>query len=270
MNPHLIVLDLDGTLLTDEKTISVRTKAALAEARRQGHEVMIATGRPFRASKLYYEALDLSTPIVNFNGAYVHHPKSRAFAATHSPIALNTVHDIVDSLAPFELDNVLAEVMDDVYIQRHDDQLLDILSSGNPKITTGPLIQTLKASPTSILLQAKEQQVALIRQHLADTKADLIDHRRWGDPWHVIEIVRNGVHKAKGVAHVSRELGIPRERIIAFGDEDNDLEMIDYVGVGVAMGNAIPQLKHIANEITDSNNDDGIAALLVDRLQLKL
>ena len=270
MNPHLIVLDLDGTLLTDEKIISTRTKRALAVARREGHQVMIATGRPFRASKLYYDELDLSTPIVNFNGAYVHHPTSRAFEAKHSPIDLHTVHDIVDSLAPFDLDNILAEVMDDVYIQNHDERLLDILSTGNPKITTGPLIDTLPASPTSILLQAKEQQVAVIRQHLADTKADLIDHRRWGDPWHVIEIVRSGIHKAKGVAHVSRTLGIPRDRIIAFGDEDNDLEMIDYVGVGVAMGNAIPQLKNIANEITDSNNDDGIAALLVDRLQLKL
>lgn len=269
MNPHLIVLDLDGTLLTDEKIISTRTKQALAAARHQGHQVMIATGRPYRASKMYYQQLDLSTPIVNFNRAYVHHPTSRAFEAKHSPIDLSTVHDIVDSLAPFDLDNVLAEVMDDVYIQNHDARLLDILSSGEPKITTGPLVETLKSSPTSILLQAKEQQVATIRQHLADTKADLIDHRRCGAPWHVIEIVRSGIHKAKGVAHVSRTLGIPRDRIIAFGDEDNDLEMIDYVGVGVAMGNAIPQLKNIANEITDSNNDDGIAALLVDRLQLK-
>ncbi len=256
MKPHLIVLDLDGTLLTDDKIISAHTKHALKIARAEGHQVMIATGRPYRASKLYYNELDLMTPIVNFNGAYVHHPRAAAFHAMHTPIGLPDVHDIVDSLAPFQLDNILAEVKDDVYIQNHDARILDILRMGNPVITEGPLAQTLKSSPTSILLQAKENDVAVIRKHLADTKADLIDHRR--------------IHKAKGVAHVSRELGIPRERIIAFGDEDNDLEMIDYVGLGVAMDNAIPQLKNIANEITASNNEDGIAALLADRLQLKL
>lgn len=64
-------------------------------------------------------------------------------------------------------------------------------------------------------------------------------------------------------------MNIPRERIIAFGDEDNDLEMIDYAGIGVAMSNGIAQLKNIANEITaSSNNEDGIANFLIDRLKL--
>ena len=74
--------------------------------------------------------------------------------------------------------------------------------------------------------------------------------------------------KAVGLDRVSKSLGISRENIIAFGDEDNDLEMIDFAGVGVAMGNAISPLKSIANEITLTNNDDGIAELLIDRLKL--
>ena len=74
MEKHLIVLDLDGTLLTDQKTISKRTKNTLLKAKENGHEVMIATGRPYRASEVYYKELSLSTPIVNFNGAFVHHP----------------------------------------------------------------------------------------------------------------------------------------------------------------------------------------------------
>ena len=74
MKPHLIVLDLDGTLLTDQQQISAKRKTLL-QAKEQGHQVMIATGRPYRASDLYYHELGLTTPIVNFNGAYVHHPK---------------------------------------------------------------------------------------------------------------------------------------------------------------------------------------------------
>ena len=85
---------------------------------------------------------------------------------------------------------------------------------------------------------------------LAEVHAEVIDHRRWGAPWHVIEIVRHGLNKAVGISHVSKWMDIPKERIIAFGDEDNDLEMIDYAGVGVAMGNGIDRLKSIADEVT--------------------
>ncbi|MFP3490231.1 HAD hydrolase family protein, partial [Staphylococcus sp. SIMBA_130] len=64
--PHLIAIDLDGTLLNSEKNISERTKSVIFEAKRQGHHVAIATGRPYRASVRYYNALALDSPIVNF------------------------------------------------------------------------------------------------------------------------------------------------------------------------------------------------------------
>lgn len=83
----------------------------------------------------------------------------------------------------------------------------------------------------------------IIRDRLRTVHAEVIEHRRWGAPLHIIEIVRRGLNKAVGISHVAKDLGIPRERIIAFGDEDNDLEMIDFAGIGVAMGNGIPSLK---------------------------
>lgn len=71
MQPHLICLDLDGTLLNDNKEISSYTKQVLNELQQRGHQIMIATGRPYRASQMYYHELNLTTPIVNFNGAYI-------------------------------------------------------------------------------------------------------------------------------------------------------------------------------------------------------
>ena len=68
---------------------------------------------------------------------------------------------------------------------------------------------------------------------------------------------------------MSKDLGIPKQRIIAFGDEDNDLEMIDYAGTGVAMGNGIEQLKSVANHITLSNEEDGIAIFLEEKFNIK-
>lgn len=268
VQPHLIVLDLDGTLLTDEKVISEKTKRTILKAKEAGHEVMIATGRPYRASKIYYHELGLHTPIVNFNGAFVHHPLDQNWHTVHKPIDLKVVQEVVESLNRDQFENLVAEVMDDVYVQYHDEKLLNIFSMGDPKVTTGALKDYLKDNPTSLLIQSNEKSVPIIRKYLADTKAELIDHRRWGDPFPVIEIVRHGLNKAIGLSHVAKKLDIPRDRIIAFGDEDNDLEMIDYAGVGVAMGNGIGQLKNIANEITTSNNEDGIAEVLIDRLHL--
>lgn len=132
----------------------------------------------------------------------------------------------------------------------------------------GDLSLHLKENPTSLLIQSNEVNASIIRDHLQNVHAELIDHRRWGAPLHVIEIVKRGLSKAVGISYISKEMQIPRDRIIAFGDEDNDLEMIDYAGVGVAMGNAISPLKNIANEVTLTNNEDGIAKILMERLKL--
>ncbi|MTD30470.1 Cof-type HAD-IIB family hydrolase [Planomicrobium sp. YIM 101495] len=268
MKQHLIVLDLDGTLLTDQKVISDKTKQTLQQAMSSGHQVMIATGRPYRASILYYQQLGLNTPIVNFNGAFVHNPVDTSWGQFHTPIDLNVVHEVVESMHSFNFNNIVAEVLDDVYIHHHDEKLLDIFTFGEPAVTTGDLRNYLKDDPTSLLIHAPVEKVPLIHDHLSFVHAEVIDHRRWGAPWHVIEIVKSGLSKAVGIDRVSKSLGIDRQHIIAFGDEDNDLEMIDYAGVGVAMGNAISPLKNIADEVTLSNNEDGIAELLIDRLNL--
>ncbi|KAB7664709.1 Cof-type HAD-IIB family hydrolase [Bacillus sp. B1-b2] len=266
---HLIALDLDGTLLKNDKTISPLTKKVIKKAMDHGHEVMIATGRPFRASEAIYHELNLTTPIVNFNGAFIHHPKDKDWGMYHSPLDIKTTRDIVEACQNYSFHNIIAEVIDEVYYHYHDEKLIDIFSMGNPKVTTGNLLEFLEAPPTSILIHAEEEDVKTIREHLSDVHADLIDHRRWADPFHVIEIVRSGLSKAIGLQKVSDYYQIPQKNIIAFGDEDNDFEMIEYAGRGIAMGNAINELKIRADEITLTNEEDGIAIYLNEALNLK-
>ncbi len=268
LKPHLIALDLDGTLLNDQKVISDETFATLKKAEDAGHHIMIATGRPYRSSAAYYRQLGLKTPIVNFNGAFVHHPTDRTWKTIHETIDLSVARDVIEAMQDFKLKNLIAEVMDDVYLQYHDEKLLDIFSMGSPSVTEGDLRESLKVDPTSLLIQGAEGTADQIREHLEEVHAQVIEHRRWGAPWDVVEIIRHGLNKAVGLSKVAKWIGVPQERIIAFGDEDNDLEMIDYAGIGVAMGNGIDQLKSIANEVTRTNNEDGIAVLLKDRLQL--
>ncbi|GHH98504.1 Cof-type HAD-IIB family hydrolase [Neobacillus kokaensis] len=266
---HLIALDLDGTLLKDDKTISVKTKEVLNKAKEEGHVVMIATGRPYRSSEMYYRELELDTPIVNFNGAFTHHPRQSNWGFYHEPLDVKVAKEIVDACRSFQFHNIIAEVMDDVYFHYHDQKLLDIFSFGNPKITTGDLMSYLHDSPTSLLIHTEEEQLKKIRNHLSEVHAEVIEQRSWAAPWHVIEIIKAGLNKAVGLKKAADYYGIPAERVIAFGDEDNDLEMIEYAGHGIAMGNAIHQLKSIANDVTLTNEEDGVAAYIEDLLNLK-
>lgn len=268
MEQYLIALDLDGTLLKEDKTISPATKEVLFRAKEAGHLVVIATGRPYRASKMYYEELELTTPMINFNGAFVHHPTDDTWGMFHSPLALETVKEIIEVSETYHVKNILAEVMDDVYFHEHDEKLLDIVKLGNPKIEIGDLRQLLKADPTSVLIHSDEQHADAIQRYLSSVHANVLHHRRWAAPWHIIEIVRTGVHKAFGLERVAEYYQIPKERVIAFGDEDNDLEMIQWAGYGIAMGNAIEPLKQVADDVTKTNEEDGIGVYLKALLKL--
>ncbi len=268
--PHLIAIDLDGTLLNSEKNISERTKSVIAEARRQGHHVAIATGRPYRASVRYYNELALDSPIVNFNGAFVHHPLDRSFGTYHSPMELNTARSIVSSCTEINVKNIMAEVLDDVYLHQHDELIMQNMIMNESSIYTGEIHKNLKDNPTSLLIHPHEQQLADLRSMLKEHHAEMIEHRVWAAPLNIIEIVRAGLNKSVGLKRLAEHFNVPQERIIAFGDEDNDLEMIEYAGTGVAMGNAITELKNISNEITMTNEEDGVASFLEERLNIIL
>lgn len=270
MHKYLICLDLDGTLLTDEKKISPYTKKVLMHLKEIGHEIMISTGRPYRASEPYYRELTMTTPVVNFNGAFVHHPQDLYFKTVHEELDLEVAKEIVKRVPDLNIQNIIAEVKDNVYIHYHDEVLFEAFSMGNPQVKIGDLTQNIESGPTSILIQAEEPEVPGIRKALDDLFAETIEHRRWGAPYPVIEIVKKGINKAVGVDYVRGYLGIEQEHTIAFGDEDNDTEMIKYVRHGVAMGNAIEEVKDAADYVTTSNETDGIGVFLNDHFKLNL
>ncbi|MFC4403230.1 Cof-type HAD-IIB family hydrolase [Gracilibacillus xinjiangensis] len=268
---HLIALDLDGTLLTDQKVISPYTKRIVQDAMKEGHIVIIATGRPHRSSIVYYHELGLHTPMVNFNGALIHHPTDKKWDSIHSPLPNRTAKKIIQTCYDFEVENIFAEIEDNIYLDRFDQEILDIFTEPDHAdlITIGSLKNHLKDDPTSILIHPKADNMEQLRKYLDDEHASVIEHRKWGVPWNVIEIVRKGINKSVGLNKIAHYFDIPQHNIIAFGDEDNDLEMIDFAGVGVAMGNAINELKEIANYGTNTNEEDGIGIFLADYLNLR-
>jgi Cof subfamily protein (haloacid dehalogenase superfamily) len=264
----LIALDLDGTLLTNRKVISPRTKEAIRKVREQGHLVVIATGRPPRSSLNYYEELELDTPMVNFNGALVHHAQDEAWGQYHFPLERETALHVIEACRKFQIDNVMVEIKDDYYLARHCTETIQILGDNRPPLGIGNLEELLDhhEHPTSLLIRPNHHLLPQLRAHLSEEHAHLIEHRVWGAPWNVIEVVKQGVNKAEGLKLIAEHFGVDRRDVIAFGDEDNDLEMIEFAGLGVAMGNAIPKLREVANRVTLTNDQDGIAKVLEEEL----
>jgi len=263
MEPFLIVLDIDGTLLRSDKTVGAYTKETLEKVRKNGHLVMFATGRPFCSSQTLYAELGLNTPIVNLNGAFVHHPLEPSWGVVHQPIGKSIVRHLLEVSSDEYFRNIVIEGLEKTYIRTEDPDLIEKLyPNGRPKIVYGAIHHALYDNPIALLIQTGEEHTESIMEDLEKAHADAIEQRSWGEPLNIIEVVKKGVNKAIGIQEVARRLGIPRERIIAFGDEENDIEMLAYAGCGVAMANAIPALKEVSDEVTSSNDEEGVAQFL--------
>lgn len=268
---YLIAIDLDGTLLKDNRQISMYSKVVIQKLIEQGHYVVIATGRSNRMSILYYDELKLNTPLINSNGAFIHHPNDPNWGTFHVPLDMNTAKDIIEISFSLNAENLLAAIHDNVIVERFDQHIVDFYESGSDTgvIKVGPLKEKLKEEPTLMLVYPHYDKLDKLTEYLNDIHAETIDHRNWGEPFHIIEIMNKSMNKAVAVKKVADYYGVPRERIIAFGDETNDLHMLEYAGIGVAMANGVDDAKNVADQITKSNEEDGVAVFLADYFNIK-
>lgn len=269
MTKKLITIDLDGTTLNNESKITPKTIEVFKKAQHAGHMISIVTGRPYRISKQYYQQLGLDTPIVNFNGALCHMPHELEWSAQyHKTLHRDIALDMLSLKKHMEIDMIAAEVKDSVYADQFYMPNKDFFPDG--KKGTNPLTaKNLKDDPTSVCVFTKKENQASITNELITRYGDSIEIRTWGGDTPCLEIVSAGVQKALGVECIADAYGFKQQDIIAFGDEDNDYEMIQYAGHGVVMKNGIDALKSIANDITQkTNNEDGLASYLENYLHL--
>ncbi|MFV0558030.1 MAG: Cof-type HAD-IIB family hydrolase [Enterococcus sp.] len=267
MKKKLIAIDLDGTTLNSQSVITPKTQAVLQKATQAGHFVSIATGRPFRMSAHYYQQLNLNTPMVNFNGALVHLPfqtwEKESEVLFHRDIAF----EIAAQKKQLNLDFIAAENRETFFID--DLNAFDAQIFATNQATEKNLLTNLPSNPTSVLIQTKPEYAKEVAQTLQAQYDEFIDVRTWGGPRAILEIVAKGIQKARGVELIAQHLGVKQADIIAFGDEHNDLEMLEYAGIGVAMANATPAAKAIANDVTQKTNDeDGLAEYLENHLAI--
>lgn len=257
---RLIASDLDGTLLRDDKTISARTSAAIEAARAAGLFVLAATGRQVTQVPAEVEAAWISH-IVGSNGAIAIELPSRRvlFEELLEPFA---IAEIVDFLAAEVPEARVSAVRDHGARHAAAPGYADLLTPmerdrGWWHIVTEPLASvisepTLKLTVRHPRLSAEQLRMLLVESGLTGFHATTS-----GAPF--LEIGGSGVTKATGVARLCELLGVAPDEVLAAGDARNDLELIGWAGVGVAVGNAHPITIGAADWVTASNQQDGVA-----------
>lgn len=271
MQQKLIAIDLDGTTLNNKSQLSRLTIQTLQLLSEQGHLVSIVTGRPFRNSSDIYRQLNIPAPMVNFNGALCHFPgQPNWLPAYHQDLDREIAFELFANQEKLEIELLMAEGRDRLFTSSM--QLPD--SPYYPfdlaKVHTLSR-ESLTYNPTALTIFSAEEKQAIIEQNINNSYGDFVSVRTWGGELPVLEVVHKGINKAVGVQKIADFYRIPQADIIAFGDEENDLEMLEFAGIGVAMKNGRPSVKAIANEETEfSNDEDGLARHLIKHFALNI
>lgn len=253
----LIVFDLDGTLLTSKKTISKKTKEYIKYLISQGHFVTMASGRPIRAIKPFYEEIGSSLPFIGYNGSIiVNKDYDVLFEKKYKK---EIVKNIFSHFSTSIFDNEQAEDKDTLYFLREDKNGFEqFFHSYGINVKYGPIEENIKEDVYSALFTLKDEKYKKMIYDLVSTYEDL-GVRYWFDAELSGELFFYSINKSTAIDRVQKMYNIDRAHTISFGDADNDIDMIKKAGIGFVMKNGSPSLKQVATYVTEYDNDhDGI------------
>ncbi len=258
----LIALDMDGTLLNEEKKISKANYEAIQQAKKRGKKVILATGRPLLGIKKFLESLHLISEedyVVAFNGALVQNTKNGKV------ISKTTLH-LNDYKELYKLSKEL-------HVNIHALTESTVITPRNSKYTQ--LEGSLNDIPIKeIPIEAVDEKETIVKVMFVDAPEILEEviqkiPQEIKDKYTVVrsapfflEFLDKSVNKGTGVHAIVKELGLSPQEVICVGDAGNDVDMIRYAGLGVAMGNAFDEVKAVANYVTSSNEEDGVAYVI--------
>lgn len=257
----ILALDLDNTLFNDQKEVSWANKKALQAARAKGVKIVITTGRPLKAIESLLEELDLLTEdnyVISFNGGLVQKTSGEILAK--SGLTRQQVAIIQEEMANLALpvDVLSGGVVYSMASQGNH----SLYQQANPMLTFKE-IDSLADLPKDIsynkVVIVFEEQ--FLNQQLKLIPADLYDQFEIFKSREIIlEIMPKGVHKAVGLELLTKHLGVDQSQVMAMGDEENDLTMLRWAGLGLAMKNGAELIKEAADAVTEkTHNESGVA-----------
>ena len=269
MEVKAVFFDIDGTLVNDRKSVLKSTKEAIKIVKDQGVLVGVATGRgPFFVKDLM-DDLDLDFA-VTYNGQYIFNKERVLFA---SPIDKRSLRQII-SYAKDNRKEIAMGTRQDVVGSRIMSfglsPLSQLVSRFVPKFLTRTVSHSFNRMVSKALPQKEDDLLDLINQPIyqvlmlmtpeeSNQAASEFEYLKFtrSNPF-AADIINQGNSKLEGIRRVGKEYGFDLNQVMAFGDSDNDLEMLAGVGMSVAMGNGSSSVKEVAKHITTSNQEDGI------------
>ena len=265
---RLAAFDLDGTLIGPDLKLAPRIKAAVARAQAQGMVVTIATGRGPSPTDQYAAALNITAPLICFQGGIVYDYRARK--VLHETRLDPAVVPIIVRLAGERGWNLQFECPDMIYLPResdHPEELFELMKVSNWKRVDN-FLTDLPETPHKFILAVHDRSerdalAAELRASFDQTLAKITVV-----PSHpiLVEGLPRGMSKAVGLEWLANQLHFKREEVLAVGDNDNDAEMLKWAGAGVAIGGGSPAALAAADWIAPTVSEDGATAALENYL----
>lgn len=271
---RLLVLDIDGTICGASNQVNKTVKQAISQAQAKGIQVAIATGRMYRSAQRFHAEIGSQLPILAYQGAWIQDPITQVLYR-HLPVPGLLAQELVDYLEQPHLTSLLSVhlyVNDCLYVRevKSDTVAYQVRSSIKPIVVPDfrPVLET--DNPTKILAIANPQLVHQLLQEIPlhqDASGGLRFppsqlHLTRSVPTY-LEATHPIAHKGDAVCFLAEQiLGLQPHNVMAIGDNFNDVEMIDYAGLGVAMGNAPDQVQAIAQWVAPRVEGDGVAVAI--------
>lgn len=263
-NKKLIAVDLDGTLLQTNKKCSLKTTNYLKNLKEKGYIIVIATGRILSFAMYVTNGAEFANYIVSDAGAMIYNNKDKKI------INKNTINnlDVIKICSEYENNWSRVNICDKNNYNIYTNGDYEVKEFEKLIIDKQDFLQKCKEI-THISIILKQKEIEKIKRklqnklpHLKFTiMQDSFSDKKW------IEVFKKGISKYNSIKSIANIENIDEKNIICFGDGLNDIDMIQKSGVGVAMGNALPEVKEKAKFITLSNDEDGIMFFLENYLK---
>lgn len=254
MKYKAIFSDMDGTLLNSQHKISPRTEQAIKSVIRKGIPFIPVSARPPYAITPYTNQLQTNAPIICYSGALILDKElNELYSVLIDTADLNKLTTLLTPYAHLSISHYSGL---NWFVNQHDywaQQETEI--TGLQAQKTPENIQNVH----KILIMGNADAILDVEQLLKRALPHLSIHRSKPE---YLEIMNKSATKAKAIRFMEHYLHVSADEVIAFGDNFNDLDMLEYAGLSVAMGNAPEEIQQVAKEVTANNNEDGIALVL--------
>jgi len=263
MKYQLIAIDIDGTLVKSDQSISPRTLKALIRVQEQGAKVCICSGRPTYGIAPHADTLrlaDFGGFVVSYNGGGICNwaTKEEIYAQTLDPAVLPYLCECTRRggfhILTYVGDHIVSDVAENPYVQ------FTSMRNRMPVHVVPDFLAEVTYPISKCMIVGAPEPLHQLELEMVPHLQGRADAYR-SEPF-FLEVVPVGIEKAQGLAALLAHLGLQREQLMAFGDGFNDISMIQYAGMGIAMGNAQEVVKKAADFVTESNEADGIAIAL--------